>query len=183
VQNRGMQSAAVDVRLNQRAEAEGWPMRCDGDLAFERGELAQLCKLWFERAKDGVPTRAALDLRSLRPYASHLTILERCGEGARRRYRFRLFGSSLALLFGEHTGRFLDEMVTPALLPNWLAFTDCVLEHERPFRFINYYRLPTQDYLRGEIFAAPLADEDGLVRMVLEATYVGLKDAVPSPYG
>jgi len=176
-----MQSAAIAVRLNQRAEAEGWPMRCDGDLVFERPELAQLCKLWLERATDGVPTRAALDIRTLKPYASHLIILERCGEGARQRYRFRLFGSSLVLLFGEHTGRFLDEMVTPALLPNWQAFYDCVLENEQPFRFINYYRIPTQDYLRGEILAAPLADEDGRVRLVLAATYVGLNDGVLPP--
>lgn len=183
MQKRRMQNAALASQLNQRAEAEGWPMRCDGDLGFEKQELVELCKLWFERAHGRVPQRTAFDMRVLRPFARNLTILERVGAGARRRYRFRLFGSTLALLFGEHTGRFLDEMVSPALRPNWEAFYDCVLEHQEPFRFINYYRIPTQDYLRGEIFAAPLADEEGQARLVMAATYVGLQDGVPPPLG
>lgn len=178
-----MDRAVPALDLNLRAEAEGWPMRCDGALAFERQELADLCALWRARAADGVPQRSQFDMRTLRPYARNLIIVERVGEDARWRYRFRLFGSTLALLFGEHTGRMLDEMVAPAMLPVWLAFYDCVLTHAEPFRFINYYRIPSEDYLKGEFFAAPLADEDGRVRLILAATYVGLKDVSQPPFG
>ena len=130
-------------------------MRCDETLSFHRAELRELCDLWRAKAASGVPTRSALDMRALRPFASHLTILERVGALAARRYRFRLFGSTLALLFGEHTGRFLDEMVSTALLPNWLAYYDAVLAHRAPFRFINYYRIPSEDYLKGEFSRPP----------------------------
>ena len=179
----GIQIAGVAAHLNTLAEANSWPMRCDGELAFEQNELSQLCELWFAKAADGVPPRSALDMRVLRPFASHLTILERVGAAAARRYRFRLFGSTLALLFGEHTGRFLDEMVSPALLPNWLAYYDAVLAHRTPFRFINYYRIPSENYLKGEILAAPMADDTGEKRLVLAATYVGLEHGVPPPFG
>jgi hypothetical protein len=179
----GIQIAGVAAHLNALAQTNGWPMRCDSELAFEQSELSQLCELWFAKAGEGVPARSALDMRALKPFASHVTILERVGAHPARRYRFRLFGSTLALLFGEHTGRFLDEMVSPALLPNWLAFYDAVLAHRTPFRFINYYRIPSADYLKGEILAAPMADDTGEARLVLAATYVGLEDGAPPPFG
>ena len=175
---------AIATELNALAERHGWPMRCDGELAFDRRELRELCDLWWTKGAGTVPSRAELDLRALKPYARNLTILERSGDGhTAHRYRFRLFGSTLALLFGEHTGRYLDEMVQAALVPSWTVFYDCVLSHRLPFRFINYYQIPNRDFLKGEIFAAPLADHEGDVRMVMAATYVGLNDAAPAPLG
>ena len=149
--------------------------------AFEHGELRTLYELWLSKAANGVPSRSQFDMRVLRPFAPNITILDRVDTRGRRRYRFRLFGSRLALLFGEHTGRYLDEMVTPALLPSWLAFYDAVLGGERPMRISNYYRVPDENYLMGEILAAPMADEAGEARLILAATYVGLEDGVHSP--
>ena len=171
----------VAADLNDLAEAKGWPMRCDAKLEFERRDLHALCDIWRSKASGGVPQRSVLDMRTLKPFARNLAILERTQCPAR--YRFRLFGSTLALLFGEHTGRFLDEMVSAQLLPGWTAFYDGALAGGAVLRFINYYRIPTQAYLKGEILAAPLADESGEVRMILASTYVGLKDGAPPPFG
>ena len=174
-------AANVAAELNASAEAKGWPMRCDSTLAFEHAELGELCALWRTKAAGGVPARSQFDMRTLAPYARSLTILEREGHGNSARYRFRLFGSTLMFLFGEHTGRFLDEMVSEDLLPSWLAFYDAVLASHEPFRLMTYYRTPNETFLKGDIFAAPLADASGEVRMILAATYVGLQDSVPPP--
>lgn len=175
------QADHLPAALNAYAESSRWPFRCDASLSFERGELHALCELWRAKANCGPPTRAAFDMRALRPFVRNISILERIGRKGLWRYRFRLFGSSLAQLFGEHTGRFLDEMVSPALLQNWLACFDTTIRFGAPLRFINYYRIPSRDFLKGEIFAAPLAAETPHQPMVLIATYVGLKDAAPSP--
>lgn len=167
--------------LNVLAETNGWPMRCACDHAFDRPELNELSALWRSKAEDGVPARSLFDMRALKPFARNAAILER--EGTNGPYRFRLFGSNLTLLFGEHTGRRLDEMVSPDLLASWLAVYDTALSSIRPLRVVTYYRLPTGNYVKGEIFAAPLADDLGQVHLVLAATYVGLQDGVPPPFG
>jgi hypothetical protein len=77
----------------------------------------------------------------------------------------------------------LDEMVSAELLPSWLAFYDTVLSCGQPLRVVTYYRIQNENYLKGEILAAPLADDSGDVRMILAATYVGLQDGVPPPFG
>jgi len=171
------------AELNALAEAKGWPMRCGFDEAADRAELHAFCELWRSKAADGVPARSAFDMRALKHFARNITILEREGTKGSRRYRFRLFGSTLALLFGEHTGRYLDEMVAAELLPSWLAFYDTVLLCGQPLCIFTHYRIKNDDFIKGEILAAPLADDSGDVHMILAMTYVGLQDGVPPPFG
>jgi hypothetical protein len=170
------------AELNALAEAKGWPLRCGNIGNFRRSELQALCDLWRSKAVACIPTRSAFDMRTVGCFARNIMILDREGADGAKRYRFRLFGSTLALVFGEHTGHTLDEMVSPELLESWLAFYDTVLSCRHPMRVDTYYRTATEDYVKGEIFAAPLADESGAVRMVLAATYVGLHDGVPPPF-
>jgi len=171
------------AEFNALAEAKGWPTRCDCGEAFDRSDLNALYELWWSKAANGVPPRSVFDIRALKPFARNITIMEREGTNGNRRYRFRLFGSTLALLFGEHTGRYLDEMVAAELLPSWLAFYDTVLSCGQPLRVFTYYRIKTDDFVKGEILAAPLADDSGDVHMILAMTYVGLQDGVPPPFG
>ena len=176
------QAVHLPMALNAHAELLGWPFRCDLSLTFAKSELNALCELWRDKANGhGLPSRAALDMRALKPFVRNISILERIGPKGLWRYRFRLFGSSLAQLFGEHTGRYLDEMAVPESLENWLACFDTTIRFGGPLRFINYYQIPSQEFLKGEIFAAPLAAETENQPLVLIATYVGLQDAAHSP--
>ena len=175
------QTSGLPAALNTHAELQGWPFRCDPERKFDRPELAALCELWIAKANGDIPPRAAFDMRALRPFVRNIFLLERVGPKGLWRYRFRLFGSGLALLFGEHTGHWLDDMVTPGLLQNWLACFDTTIRYGGPLRFINYYRTQTNDFLKGEFFAAPLAEEVEDQPLVLAATFVGHKDAAHSP--
>lgn len=176
------QAFNLPVALNAHAEMLGWPFRCDPSLDFTKPELNALLALWRDKANGhGLPTRASFDMRALKPFVRNISILERIGPKGQWRYRFRLFGSSLTQLFGEHTGRYLDEMVVPQLLENWLACFDTTVRFGAPMRFINYYQTSSQVFLKGEIFAAPLASETEDQPLVLIATYVGLQDAAHPP--
>lgn len=169
-------------QLIQTAETEKWPTECDATLAFERQELRSLLGIWRDKAGDGVPPRAAFDMRTLKSFATHIYILERVGQADAKRFKFRLFGSALLQLFGEHTGHFLDEMVKPEMLPSWTAIYGAVLDARQPLRIVTHFLLPSSDFLRGEMLAAPLADAAGIENMILAATYVRPQDAVHSPF-
>jgi len=169
------------TQLRREAEKHQWPMQCDAALAFERPDLRCLLDVWRGKAGDGVPTRASFDMRTLKNFAAHVFILERVRTGEARRFKFRLFGSSLLQLFGEHTGRFLDEMVAPAMAPSWHAIYDAILDARQPLRIVTHFRMPSSDFLKGEMFAAPIADAAGIENMILAATYVSPSDGVLSP--
>jgi len=178
---RGTYNQAI-AELNALASDEKWPMRCDGELAFDQPKLHALLQLWRSKAGGGIPARAAFDMRALKPFLTHVIILERQGGSKGRRYLFRLFGSAHLQLFGEHTGHYLDEMVAPELLPSWLAVYDAVLAMRQPFRIVTHFRMPSSNFLKGEIFAAPMTGSSGTDNMILAATYVNVHDAVPSPF-
>ncbi len=160
--------------FNALAESKGWFFRCDPSLAFSRPQLSALAELWYaKRGARSLPSRADFDMRSLKPFLRNISLLERSGG----RYRFRLFGSSLVELFGERTGQHLDEMTPPALLENWSAAYEMLLQHTAPMRFFNHKLSPV---VNGEIFGAPLAPDTDGNPLVMAAAYVALKDATPS---
>lgn len=176
-----MTVSEIIARLDALAEKHKWPTQCDADLVFDRPELRALLGIWRTKAGDGVPPRSAFDIRTLKSLASHVFILERAGTGEARRYQFRLFGSAHLQLFGEHTGRYLDEMVTPEMLSSWLAIYDGVLEARQPLRIVTHFHLPSLGFLNGEMLAAPMTDDTGGEQMILGSTYVSPANVLPSP--
>ena len=176
------QAAEIFARLNALAAKQRWPTECDATLAFDRPELRALLEIWRTKAGDGVPSRSAFDMSTLKSLASHVFILERSEAGEVRSYKFRLFGSALLQLFGEHTGRPLDNVVTPEMLSSWLAIYDGVLEARQPLRIVTHFLLASSGFLKGEMLAAPMTDDAGDERMILGATYVSPANAVPSPF-
>lgn len=172
-------TARTPAAFNALAESRGWYFRCDGELHFTRPELIALGALWREKASGGVPSRADFDMRALKPFLRNIAFLERHGAEDDARFRFRLFGSNLVQLFGERTGQYLDEMVSPTLLANWTAAYNMLIRHGAPVRFFNYKLSPL---LNGEIFGAPLAPDAQGRPLVMASAYVALKEsATPSP--
>jgi hypothetical protein len=170
-------SRGVPENYNARAQALGWPAVCEDMAEFDHPSLVGLNEVWMiESAQaSGIPPRAAFDMRKLKPFLPHLSIIERIDFGRAHRYRFRLFGSEMVVTFGEATGRYLDELVPADHLPSWLAAFDSVLDQGAPLRFLTEYRLPNLEHLKGENFTAPMLDERGERRFILAATYVSHK--------
>ena len=81
------------------------------------------------------------------------------------------------MLFGEHTGHFLDEIVPPALNANWTALYNMIVRFRAPVRVFNRKLEPL---LNGEIFGAPLAPDAEGRALVMASAYVALKEITPS---
>lgn len=182
----GNEALQFCVLFNAEAETSGWPMRSDANCHFSDERLQRLHAVWQEKAATapvGVPTRNKLDMRTLKPFMRNIAILELVEVDGGHSYRFRLFGSALAMVFGEHTGRLIDEMVLPSTLTGWIAFYDMVLSTRVPMLLENFFRADiATTYLKGELLAAPLTDDAGQIRYVLAATYVDMANFAPPPF-
>ncbi|MBI3678057.1 MAG: PAS domain-containing protein [Proteobacteria bacterium] len=159
-----------------------WAVRCDDALIFDHAELTALCNLWLSKVQDGrLPSREQFDLRTLKTFVRNVSIIERVADEGPR-YRFRLLGTDMVQVFGEVTGKLLDDVVPPERLDNWNAGYDAVLACGLPLRFVSHYRIPKVDYLTGESFTAPLRTDEGPPRTILAATFVKTKQSTTPPW-
>lgn len=160
--------------LLAQSRASGGRIRVERDLNFEHRELNALRDIWLQKAslERGLPTRAALDFRTLHPFARHISIMERVPDDqGHSHYRFRLQGSLLAEYFGNQTGRLLEDSITPENIAAWNAGYDALLAGGKALRVLIFYEAPGLRYLRSEVFAAPLGKKDGPPDSVFLATY------------
>jgi hypothetical protein len=160
--------------LLAQSRASGGRIRVEQDLNFDHPDLNALRDIWLQKARleQGLPTRASLDLRTLHPFARHISIMERVSdEQGRSHYRFRLQGSLLAEYFGNQTGRFLEDSIAPENIAVWNAGYDALLAGGKALRVQIFYETPGLRYLRSEVFAAPLGKKDGPPDSVFLATY------------
>jgi hypothetical protein len=168
------------LALNVRAKAEGWPIRCDSALCFERPELNALRDIWLSlAARERTPSRSKLDARTLKPFLRNIMIVERVYvDAATWRYRMRFEGSSIVEVAGESTGRFMDECHPPELLPLAAAPYDAVLDQGAPMRLVADLRTRRLDHLTAECLIAPLADARGETTLALRGAYFRPKAAI-----
>src|SRR3546814_3020791 len=71
--------------------------------------LPGLLALWRGLAAGRrIPTRGSLDLEQLKPWLGHLLLLDALGDG---RFRYRVYGSAVAALYGHDLqGRAVDAL-------------------------------------------------------------------------
>jgi hypothetical protein len=159
--------------LNALAHERNWPARCDATLAFEEPQLAFFVETWRSQLRGRVmPARADLTARVLKEHLHRIMLLERVEDEERgRRYRVRLLASGLALVWGDMTGKYLDEVIPPHLLPRWYGFSDAVLHIRQPLRFTAKVDDQGKDFLVAELAVVPLCDEAGRPTMAMAAIH------------
>jgi hypothetical protein len=155
--------------LNAQAREHGWPARCDDTLSFEEPQLAFFVKTWRSQLRGRVmPARSDMTVRMLKQNLHRIMLFERVEEdGKERRYRVRLMASGLAHVWGDMTGKCLDEAIPAHLLPRWYGFCDAVLHVRQPLRFTAQVQFQGKDFLVAELAVVPLSDEAGLPTMVM----------------
>ncbi|MES2292830.1 MAG: PAS domain-containing protein [Pseudomonadota bacterium] len=162
------------ARLKDKIERSGWGTSVDETMSFVQPELVSIYGLWRARADlaGALPRREDLDLRSLKPYLEHLSVVERVEVApGKSGYRLRLQGSFLGEMFGHHTGKLLDEVAPPELAERWTYIYDALLEMKRPLRLQGTYRQEAMEHLIAESLAVPLGNGDAPPVSVLAATY------------
>ncbi len=162
-----MNVARIAKEYNERAVKQNWHQRCDPTLSFTEPSCRQLLSIW--RAKAGerkIPMRSDLTPRDLKDYLKNIVLGQR-EETNPSRYRFRLIGTGLTNVLGEHTGRLFEESIAPEHLPRWVEVCDMILESELPWRFLGRVHIRGHEYLNAEHLYMPLAGQDGLPSYVM----------------
>jgi hypothetical protein len=162
------------ARLKDKIKIAGWGITVDETLSFVKPELAILFDVWRAKA-DGMkalPRREDLDIRLLKPFLRHVSVLERVGDAPGcSSYRVRLQGSFLVEHFGDQTGKLMEEAVPGELAARWAAVYDAILDARRPLRVRGTYEQEPMDYLVGESLNVPLGNGDAPPISVMSVTY------------
>lgn len=160
--------------LRAKVKEAGWGVTIDETLDFAQPDLRTLLEVWRQKAaaRGGLPTREDFDMRTLKPFLRHLSIVEKVPDDAGRpHFRFRLHGSLMAQHFGDQTGKFLENAIPPHLVDGWNLGYDAILEAGRPVRVLIHYGMESVSYLTGETFCVPLGNGSTAPVAVLTATY------------
>jgi hypothetical protein len=154
-------------------------LKFDSELEFERAELNALRDIWRQKsASRGYATRADFDARTIKSYMRNLSILDVVmQEDGTRRYRYRYVGSAIVEVFGEQTGKYIDDFVPADKLARWTAVHDLVTLSGRPLRFVVNYTSPQINYLSSECLMLPLSEDGSAVNMMMSFVYLGAKRA------
>ena len=110
------------------------------ELAFTKKirerEIQEIFRYWLERRpRGGVPDRGSIDPKTIpHEYLPNLFLYEYEPEG---RFRCKLVGTDIARILGkDETGRYLDEILDPAVAKERLALFEQTVTSGRPV----YYR-------------------------------------------
>jgi len=152
---------AAAKALNQKAVQQDWHHFCDPTLAFTDPCYEQLLTLWRTKAGDRImPVRSDMPPRALKGILPHVLMFERISQNPSS-YRWRLVGTSLTAVLGEHTGQSFEESVPPEHLPRWVGCCDFVLDGGQPIRFLGRVHVNGREYLDAENLFVPLANDNG----------------------
>jgi hypothetical protein len=159
--------------FNAKSLAAGWHLHCSSCETFDNPTLFSLHRLWLRIAAGReAPAKNDFSIRVLAPYLGHVTFVDRV-KAAPRRYRLRFYGSRLAAITGDYTGKYLDEVLPPSRVQSWTILYDLVIDTLRPLRVTSDCILDGLDHLRAEVYLAPLAADGDQPPGVLAACLFG----------
>lgn len=153
--------------LNQRAVQEHWHHFIDPTLAFGDGGYQQLLNLWREKSGDQpMPRRSQITPRDLKDFLRNVLLFEREAQNPSR-FRWRLIGTSLTSILGEHTGKTFDESIPSQHLARWQQCGDLILDGGQPLRFLGRVHMNGREFLDAENLFVPLANDAGEPAFIL----------------
>jgi hypothetical protein len=160
--------------LNRFLERTGAPARCDPALVFEAPLLAQALAVWREKTNGRqMPSRRDIDARALKAFLPNVCIVDVVDSEVARRFRFRLMGTTVARLLGDHTGKFFDEDIAPPFCERWTAMMNAAVGARGPLRLWGRLEYKGQQYLTMELLLAPIGARDEAIESILVVANAG----------
>lgn len=146
--------------LNQKAAQQNWQHFVDPTLAFQDACYEPLLTLWRSKAGERkMPRRSDITPRDLKDFLRHVLLFERIDKNPSR-FRWRLIGTSLTNVLGEHTGKTFDETIPAEHLARWTQCGDLILDGGQPLRFLGRVHVSGREYLDAENLFVPLANDN-----------------------
>jgi hypothetical protein len=133
-----------------------------------------LWNYWAGKCGAGrLPGRRDLQPQEMKPFLPIVALVDVERRRGQPRFRIRLIGSEAAEIFGDDgTGRYIDDIVPPALLPAVQARLLSVAQTRRPAYGVQPVPRPHRDFVRYEHLTVPLASDGVTVDMLLGARCV-----------
>jgi hypothetical protein len=150
------------------------PFDLDPGLGFQSSLLTDLHQYWLEKRGDrAMPRRADID--PLHPaLRRHLGFVVLTDVLEPVRFRFRLIGSTLTSIVGrDSTGRYLDEVYSPADYEYMIVAYRWVVVHRAPLRISGNLRHENRSWIDMESIDMPLSSDGVVVDMIMTRSVLG----------
>jgi hypothetical protein len=145
------------------------PLQLDSSLSFQSPLLADLLSHWnAKRGTRAMPARADIDPTdpALRSHLGFILLADVVGEPPR--FRFRLIGSKITELVGrDSTGKWFDELYSPADYESVTAAYRWVVQNRAPLRITGNLRHANREWLDMESLDLPLSSDGENVDVIL----------------
>ena len=140
----------------------------DPDLAIASPILRRMLALWQERrGTRAMPSRQDFAAEDLMQFSGRVLLID--VEYAPRRYRFRLVGTLIVdLLQRDLTGRYFDDVYTPAQLAVLARSSDYCTETRRPLRIMSRLNYADRSHIQIEVLEMPLSSDGTTVDMIMK---------------
>ena len=150
------------------------PFNLDPGLGFQSPLLIDLHRYWLERRGDrAMPQRADIDPihTAFRPHLGFVVLTDVVEP---LRFRFRLIGSTLTTVVGrDSTGRYLDEVYSPADYEYMIVAYRWVVAHQAPLRITGNLRHENRSWIDMESVDLPLSSDGRAVDMIMTRSVLG----------
>lgn len=151
----GKQATSISPRALARG---GQSLACDFEAGFQQERTRAFVALWQSAIPVGqhVASRNTLTPHLLRDFLSYLIVLDM--DAARQRYRFRLVGTEVTAMNGrDATGRWLDELYSPADMAVHDHVHQWIIGHARPVRVHGTLAFVDRSFIALEAAVVPLS--------------------------
>lgn len=152
----------------------------DPALEIVDRDLVRILEIWRGLADvRSMPSRADIHPRIFLPYLPHIALID--VQRAPLRVRYRLVGTGITnALRRELTGRWYDEVYSPAIMAEVNAVYSWIVAHRKPLRTSGIALFFDRRFYDYEVVNLPLSNTGEEVEMVLAAIKFTLAKGDPA---
>lgn len=135
----------------------------DPTLAFEREPNKLAYAYWLSRCQGhAMPARTDLDPVAMKKFTPHIGLVELRPSGTSTNYFVRRAGSRWEDVYGPMTGRYMQDILPPHLLPCWREIFDTPTVAEKQIRLTTQVDFQGKTWLSIEMLIAPLGSQSAV---------------------
>ena len=156
----------------------------DPTLGFLHPVVADGLAYWESKRRGRrFPARADIDPLEIPRLLPHVLLMERVPTRAAPGYgwRYRLVGTGVATLYGEHTGKLMEDALKPHVARRNRGVIEEAVSRAAPMRAIGRTRFMGHEWLLGEALVAPLSADGETIDMILSVVVTWAEQQPPAP--
>ena len=154
----------------------------DPSLQFLHPTLAEALAYWDgKRGAAAFPGRRDIDPLEIPHLLRHVLLMERVPVAPAPGYswRYRLIGTTVAALYGEHTGKLIEDALNSRVARRNRGVIEESVKRHAPMRAIGRTRFYAADWLIGEALVAPLSSDGALIDMIFSVVVTWAEGKTP----